>query len=173
MSRDDEAFLLALLNTSPVVDGVVRDALSERADGLAWLREHGLVSTTGEWEALRAARDDLQAVARGEGSPSVLAGWLDGVSRRPSVGGEGVEWRLDLPDGRTAAALAVLAWDSVRRASPGRLRPCANPECRLFLVDHSKPNSARWCSMAACGNRIKARRHYERERGRSQVGQAR
>ena len=131
------------------------------------------MSTTGEWEALRAARDDLQSVARGDGSPSVLAGWLVGVSRRPSVDGGGVAWRLDLPAGRTAAALAVLAWDSVRQASPGRLRPCANPGCRLFLVDHSKPNSARWCSMAVCGNRIKARRHYERERGRAQAEDSR
>jgi predicted RNA-binding Zn ribbon-like protein len=34
----------------------------------------------------------------------------------------------------------------------------------LFLIDHSKPNKARWCSMAVCGNRMKARRHYERSR---------
>ncbi|MEU1163642.1 CGNR zinc finger domain-containing protein [Streptomyces sp. NPDC005921] len=47
---------------------------------------------------------------------------------------------------------------------PGRLRPCANPECRLFLLDRSKGNSARWCSMAVCGNRMKARRHYRRTR---------
>ncbi|MGW0016543.1 CGNR zinc finger domain-containing protein, partial [Streptomyces tendae] len=26
-------------------------------------------------------------------------------------------------------------------------------------MDRSKPNSARWCSMAECGNRMKARRH--------------
>jgi hypothetical protein len=28
----------------------------------------------------------------------------------------------------------------------------------------AKANSARWCSMAACGNRMKARRHYQRTR---------
>jgi len=44
------------------------------------------------------------------------------------------------------------------------LRPCANDECRLFLIDHSKANAARWCSMAVCGNRLKARRHYQRVR---------
>ena len=48
--------------------------------------------------------------------------------------------------------------------SPGRLRPCANDECRLFLIDRSKAGTARWCSMAVCGNRMKARRHYERAR---------
>ena len=59
---------------------------------------------------------------------------------------------------------AVLTWDVLAKTSPGRLRPCANDECRLFLIDHSKAGTARWCSMAACGNRMKARRHYERVR---------
>jgi predicted RNA-binding Zn ribbon-like protein len=47
------------------------------------------------------------------------------------------------------------------------LRPCANIECQLFLIDRSKPNTARWCSMAVCGNRMKARRHYQRGRSTS------
>jgi len=34
----------------------------------------------------------------------------------------------------------------------------------LFLIDRSKANAARWCSMAVCGNRMKARRHYHRSR---------
>jgi hypothetical protein len=37
-------------------------------------------------------------------------------------------------------------------------------ECRLFLLDRSRANKARWCSMATRGNRLKARRHYERTR---------
>jgi predicted RNA-binding Zn ribbon-like protein len=32
----------------------------------------------------------------------------------------------------------------------------------MFLIDRSKPNTARWCSMAICGNRMKARRYYQR-----------
>jgi predicted RNA-binding Zn ribbon-like protein len=69
----------------------------------------------------------------------------------------------------TRAELAALvdvrsAWDALRIASPGRLRACANSECQLFLIDRSKPNTARWCSMAICGNRMKARRHYLRGR---------
>ena len=67
------------------------------------------------------------------------------------------------PD-RELAIRAILAWDALARQSPGRLRPCANDECRLFLIDRSKANAARWCSMAVCGNRMKARRHYQRSR---------
>ena len=66
--------------------------------------------------------------------------------------------------GADAATRAVIAWDTLQISSPGRLRPCANDECHLFLLDRSKPNTARWCSMAICGNRMKARRHYRRSR---------
>ncbi|WP_412973700.1 CGNR zinc finger domain-containing protein [Mycolicibacterium setense] len=34
----------------------------------------------------------------------------------------------------------------------------------MFLIDRSKRNTARWCSMATCGNRMKARRHHQRAR---------
>ncbi|WP_342211769.1 MULTISPECIES: CGNR zinc finger domain-containing protein [Frigoribacterium] len=54
------------------------------------------------------------------------------------------------------------AWSSVTSRLPGRLRACANDECNLFLVDHSRPGSAKWCSMATCGNRMKARTHARR-----------
>lgn len=73
-------------------------------------------------------------------------------------------WELDVPAERRPAVEAVLAWSALQKAKPGRLRPCANPECRLFLLDRSKTNRARWCSMAVCGNRMKARRHYQRTR---------
>jgi predicted RNA-binding Zn ribbon-like protein len=59
----------------------------------------------------------------------------------------------------------VLAWGEVERDLPGRLRPCANDECRLFLIDRSRAGTARWCSMSGCGNRMKARRHYSRAKG--------
>ena len=156
----DETFLLDLLNSTPVVDGVRQDVLD--AD---WLRAHEGTGSAGELAAARETRDVLQALVRGETGPEALTPLLDGVVRRPSVTAEGVEWTVDVADARRPAVRAVLAWDVVHRTSPGRLRPCANSECALFLIDHSKPNRARWCSMAVCGNRMKARRHYERTRG--------
>jgi predicted RNA-binding Zn ribbon-like protein len=90
-----------------------------------------------------------------------LAPLLDGVVRRPVLTADGLEWTLE---GDSAVVRAVLAWEVLRAGAPGRLRPCANTECALFLIDRSRANNARWCSMAACGNRMKARRHYERVR---------
>ena len=160
----NETLLLDLLNTTPVVDGVPTDDLADAAAGSRWLADHGQPSTEDEWRVVLDARASIQAVVRGDALPAALTRFVDGVRYRAALAGEGVEWTLDLPAGRTAAARAVLAWDALRVADPGRLRPCANPDCRLFLIDHSKPNSARWCSMAVCGNRMKARRHYQRSR---------
>jgi len=160
----DEAFLLELLNSTPIVDGTQQDALETAPAGRAWLRERGGTGSAAEWEAARVARDELQAVVRGRRPAHSLGTLLDGVSYRPAATDDGVQWELDVPADRAAATRAVLTWDALRRNRPGRLRPCANPECALFLIDHSKPNKARWCSMAVCGNRMKARRHYERTR---------
>ncbi len=160
----DEKLLLGLLNSTPVIDGVQRDELARAEVGRRWLAEHGQPATAEEWRSVIDVRSALQDVVRGDEAAAALAPFVDGVHYRASLVGDGVVWTPDLPQGRTAAARAVLTWDALRVSSPGRLRPCANPECRLFLIDHSKPNSARWCSMAVCGNRMKARRHYQRTR---------
>jgi hypothetical protein len=68
--------------------------------------------------------------------------------------------------------IAVFAAASIAGAAqPGRagreataLLDRRRTKPRAVGGDHSKPNNARWCSMAVCGNRMKARRHYERTR---------
>ena len=114
---------------------------------------------------MREVRQALQGVVRGDQPSAVLAPALRGVARIPELTGDEIAWTLSVPPERELAVRAILAWDALARRSPGRLRPCANEECRLFLIDHSKANTARWCSMAVCGNRMKARRHYQRVRG--------
>lgn len=159
----DEAFLLELLNTTPVIDGVATDALPDLATAEPWMSAHGVPATSAEWSALCDARSSLQKVVRGEESPAALHPFLDDARLIPTAGDAGVDWRVSA-DAASGAVRAVLAWDGLRLSSPGRLRPCANTECHLFLIDRSKPNTARWCSMAICGNRMKARRHYQRSR---------
>ena len=159
----DEAFLLDLLNTTPVIDGVPTDALPDLATAAPWMTTHDVPATDTEWTALVEARAILQEVVRGAGSAPALQPFLTGARLVPTVGDAGIDWRLDA-GARSGAVRAVIAWDGLRMSSPGRLRPCANTECHLFLIDRSKPNTARWCSMAICGNRMKARRHYQRTR---------
>ncbi|CRZ17107.1 CGNR zinc finger domain-containing protein [Mycolicibacterium neworleansense] len=156
----DEVLLLDLLNTTPVVDGRQRDVLAEPAQARAWLDEHGMAEA--ELAELIAARNVLQAVVRGTGSAVAVESFLDEAALRAHATENGLRWDIDADHGRRGAVRAILAWDAVRATNPGRLRACGNPDCRLFLIDRSKPNTARWCSMATCGNRMKARRHHQR-----------
>ena len=48
-----------------------------------------------------------------------------------------------------------------------RVRECKSPSCRWLFIDRSKNHSRRWCDMSVCGNRVKARRFYRRQRARS------
>ena len=51
---------------------------------------------------------------------------------------------------------------SLAHYSFDRFRKCGNPECELHFLDESKNHSRRWCSMAICGNRTKAAKHYRK-----------
>ena len=160
----DEGFLLDLLNSTPVIDGVPTDRLANSAPARAWLANAGGLGTEAELRHVLEIRQELQAVVCGQQPPDVLAPALREVSRVPVMADGRITWTLSVAPERELAVRAVLAWDALAQHSPGRLRPCANDECRLFLIDRSKANAARWCSMSVCGNRMKARRHYQRSR---------
>ena len=160
----DEDILLGILNSTPVLDGVPTDEFADASRARAWLARAGGLGTGAELRHVIEARRLLQAVVRGEQPPDVLAPVLDGAASTPVMADGEITWNLNVPPERELAVRAVLTWDALAKQSPGRLRPCANDECRLFLIDHSKAGTARWCSMAVCGNRMKARRHHRRAR---------
>ena len=92
----DEALLLDLLNTTPVVDGAPRDDLADSASAKAWMRERGVTPTKAEMAALVEARSILQKVVRGEVGPKALRQFLETVRLRPVAGADGFDWRLDV-----------------------------------------------------------------------------
>lgn len=159
----DQALMQAL-NSTPVVDGRRQDLWRDDHEVDRWAWEHGGLSGDEGRRWLRTARDALQAVESGASGESDLRRVLAGVRKAPQVSASGIEWRLEVPPERRLAVELVLAWAEVKERMPGRLRPCENPECRLFLLDRSRANTARWCSMKACGNRLKARRYQARAR---------
>ncbi|OZM69961.1 hypothetical protein CFN78_27855 [Amycolatopsis antarctica] len=156
--------LLDLLNSRPRVNGEELDALGDPAAGRRWAREHGGDGSLTELALLRAARGLLWDVVSGENPPTALSPLLEGVHQIPEFTSDGLQWTVKTPPHARLAVEMVLAWAATAKQLPGRLRPCANDECQLFLLDRSRANRARWCSMAVCGNRAKARRHYQRTR---------
>ncbi|MGY0059154.1 CGNR zinc finger domain-containing protein [Streptomyces sp. LZ34] len=160
---DDQALMQAL-NSTPVADGRRQDLWRDDHEVDRWAREHGGLGGDEERRWLRTARDALQAVESGTSAEPRLRQVLAGVRKVPQPSASGIEWHLEVPPERRLAVELVLAWADVKERMPGRLRPCENPECRLFLLDRSRANTARWCSMKTCGNRLKARRHQARAR---------
>jgi predicted RNA-binding Zn ribbon-like protein len=72
---------------------------------------------------------------------------------------------------RDEGALDRMLWPVVRSAADvltaedlSRLRECEGEGCGWLFYDASKNRSRRWCAMRGCGNRAKARRHYQRTR---------
>lgn len=160
----DEDLLLAVLNSAPVVEGTQVDHLDGTA-GRELVERFDGSGTPAERVHLRRVRDALQAMVRGEEDALAdLSELLSTMALSPTLTPDGIRWELDAPADLRLAARATLAWSQVLSELPGRLRACANTECNLFLVDHSRPGTARWCSMATCGNRMKARAHARRTR---------
>jgi predicted RNA-binding Zn ribbon-like protein len=80
------------------------------------------------------------------------------------------EW-TSAADGLQKVLFAVLASAAELLASDrlGRIRECGSADCTWLFVDESRNRSRRWCDMTACGNRMKARRHYQRAKPHSVV----
>jgi predicted RNA-binding Zn ribbon-like protein len=77
----------------------------------------------------------------------------------PSYGWEWAGEDLDRPVWPiTRSAVELLT----NAAEVGLVRQCGGPTCEWLFLDASKNRSRQWCSMQSCGNRAKARRHYER-----------
>jgi predicted RNA-binding Zn ribbon-like protein len=69
---------------------------------------------------------------------------------------DSLEYMLD-PIVKTAADLLI-------SQDLKRVKICADSDCGWLFVDKSRNSSRRWCNMNDCGNRAKARRHYQRTR---------
>src|SRR5579859_1240922 len=79
---------------------------------------------------------------------------------RPRFGPDG-KARLE-PDapGVVGAMGRIVAAVYAGMADPDweRLKLCSSSTCRWVFYDRSRNHSSRWCTMASCGNRAKARR---------------
>src|SRR2546430_1154320 len=98
MTVTDEALLLDLLNSTPVVEGGPQDLLDRD-----WLRAHDGGGSATELHEARRARDVLQDLVRGAGPVDALRPLLDGVSYQPAIAGDGIDWTLHVAPARRLA----------------------------------------------------------------------
>ncbi|MCC6382399.1 MAG: CGNR zinc finger domain-containing protein [Dehalococcoidia bacterium] len=82
---------------------------------------------------------------------------------------EGLAWQWQGAAEDLASPLWPVALSAARLFSAperlARVRECGGDRCQWLFLDTSRNGTRRWCSMAACGNRAKAKRHYQRSRG--------
>ena len=122
--------------------------------------------------ALREAIFQVLAttVATGPAPPPALALLHDAISRvarmrqlEPAGHGFSWGWRADATDlERVIWPVAWSAGELLTSADLDRVRLCAGAGCAWLFLDTSKNRTRRWCDMSVCGNRAKARRHYEK-----------
>jgi len=90
------------------------------------------------------------------------------------AGANGFEWGWEEAPGALDAMLGPIARsaaDLLTSDKLDRVGQCADEGgCGWLFYDRSRNRSRRWCSMESCGNRAKARHHYERVRARGRAG---
>jgi predicted RNA-binding Zn ribbon-like protein len=59
--------------------------------------------------------------------------------------------------------ILTAATDLLTAGSRGLVRQCADEGCGWLFLDRSNARKRRWCNMADCGNRNKAREYYRRK----------
>ncbi|MFG2413715.1 CGNR zinc finger domain-containing protein [Streptomyces goshikiensis] len=175
-----EPVSLDLLNTRWIADGEPLDLFAgaaglTRVEGLAvWLESVGLA---GRFRADAATLVHLltarEALARAATDPSdagareLVDAVLEHGRIRATLTAEGPGERAEFADPAWGPAwLAARDYLGLLESAPDRIRTCASPTCVLRFHDISRNGTRRWCSMAACGNRAKASRHYARTRER-------
>jgi predicted RNA-binding Zn ribbon-like protein len=173
---------LDFVNTEIARDGEPVDLL-DTPDALArWLAEARLVSSA---RSVVVNHASFAAAKRTRAALREIAGALAGGHPPPraAIARIGEELRrgrgalaLNLEAGRFTVSfepehpidprflLARAAAEFLAGADPRRIRRCEGTNCILFFYDATKSATRRWCSMAACGNRMKAALHYERKR---------
>jgi predicted RNA-binding Zn ribbon-like protein len=86
---------------------------------------------------------------------------------RIEPGGDGPPVLIERRSWESPAQLLVPPAEAVAQllttGDPDLVRPCQGPTCTLWFYDRTRSHRRRWCSMATCGNRAKARNHRQRE----------
>ena len=95
----------------------------------------------------------------------ILAKAMSHLHMTPSI--NNFSWTCALDENDLETMIWPVIWSAAELMTSKDLhylRECASEDCEWLFLDTSKNHSRRWCSMKECGNRSKARSHYQRAR---------
>ncbi len=169
----------AFINTHYDLAGDGGEQLSEPGALASWLTDHRLLEKgrpVGDEDLRRAlrVREGLRALALANHDARPEAGVLAALDEACAgapveirVGSAGPRFVADAAGGVPAALGLLLGWTAQAMLEGGwrRLKACPGEDCGWAFYDASRNQTGRWCSMAVCGGRAKARTYYRRRTG--------
>lgn len=180
--RNDFLFLgghvaIDFLNTEVIADGQPLDKLAGPDDLSAWLAAADLGEASVSARTLAAVkrlrgefREVVLRMADGYGAKKSVVEAINEALRRGrgalQLHAHGRDLRVAFEPEEADALFLVAraAAEFLATAEPTRIRRCEGTNCILLFYDTTKSGTRRWCSMAGCGNRMKAALHYARRR---------
>ena len=163
-------------------------------DLLYWARQAGLISSDAHRklnaEARRRPRAAARVLQRAYAVRSTIHGVFSAVARgnepdeeqieslnellsrvplrlRFTAQTQGFGWDWSGAGTDLSQVLWPIIWSAASLLNSDQLshvRQCEAERCGWLFVDRSRRGNRKWCDMRDCGNRAKARRHYERQR---------
>jgi predicted RNA-binding Zn ribbon-like protein len=170
--------LRQFVNTLDVADRD-KDELASASLAREWLQAHGLLAETAgplgdaDLELVRGLREALRIEFLSHaGEADAQHAWT-ALREFAGLADLGVSWGEQRGEIALVAQAAgakqvagrcfALIYDAIRDGRWQRLKACRKETCLWAFYDHSKNGSGHWCSMAVCGNRVKAQRRRARE----------
>lgn len=133
-----------------------------------WFAEHGLPGAE-DLATAREAREALRTLLTVNNGEPLEPGAIETLNRISAGVGLAVRFddlgraTLEPLWQRPLAAILTAVHTAMAAGSWSRLKACRN--CCWAFYDYSKNQSATWCSMRLCGNRLKTRAYRSRQRG--------
>ncbi|MCI0488497.1 MAG: ABATE domain-containing protein [Blastocatellia bacterium] len=186
---------LDFVNTEVIRDGGPLDLLRDFDDLISWLVQAQVIDKSEAREALEkwsGKREGIRAFEEALRFRAVLRNLVERIAKGKSVQQSAIDAINNLLGSRPGylqikrvrggferhvhaetvepvhllVPIAMSASELLCYVDLSRIKKCKNPDCVIFFCDTTKNQARNWCSMSACGNRMKVAAHYYRKRSK-------
>lgn len=170
-----------LLNTQRISNGVLTDLLEDENLLLSWLKDNGLKNESNVKQQqgdLKKLRNIFLNIMEGNRNNCSITESIEELNRimkkKPiiwnvSYEDENFNWHNQALDSKNSDSIHIIHsfLQTIEHQGLTRVRQCDHDECILYFLDTSKAGRRRWCNMETCGNKHKAHKHYQKQKGKN------